>query len=329
MKIATYFGGLVGLGLLIALAVRTDLHALLHAVSSAGAALAWLLPYRALFYLLYALGWLMLLYPYDPKRRAGLGYLWWVTAVRDAVDRLLPVASVGGSVVGTRLVTWRGIPAAGVAASVVVEIVLTLIVSYLFTALGLLLLFAVGRSGDHYHRLLYGFLLSLPIPVATVWVLRHGAVFGRLQKLLRPLIGEYALAQGAASLDRELRASLQRGLSLSVAGTLQLAALISGAFEVWFALRLFGHPVTGTTALILESLILAARHLAFVVPAGIGVQEAGFVVFGQALGISGELALAVSMVKRLRELLWGVPALLSWQWLEGWRLHKALRTEAS
>ena len=326
MKIATYVGGLIGLSLLIALAVRSDLHAILHAVSSAGTALAWLLPYRALFYLLYALGWLELLRPYDPQRHAGLGYVFWVTAVRDAVDRLLPVASVGGSVVGTRLVSWRGLPAAGVAASVVVEIVLTLIVSYLFTALGLLLLFDAGRSGDQYGRLLVGFLLSLPVPVATVWVLRHGSVFGRLQKLLRPLIGEYAWAQSAAALDRELRASLERGWSLSLAGTLQFAALISGSFEVWFALRLFGHPVSGTTALILESLILAVRHLAFVVPAGIGVQEAAFVVFGQALGIGGELGLAVSMVKRLRELSWGVPALLSWQWWEGWRLHKALHS---
>jgi uncharacterized membrane protein YbhN (UPF0104 family) len=65
----------------------------------------------------------------------------------------------------------------------------------------------------------------------------------------------------------------------------------------------------------------AMRHLAFMVPAGLGVQEATLVLFGSALGISSELALAVSMAKRLREVLCGVPALLSWQWLEGRRLQ--------
>jgi hypothetical protein len=63
------------------------------------------------------------------------------------------------------------------------------------------------------------------------------------------------------------------------------------------------------------------RHLAFVVPAGLGIQEAGLVVFGHALGIGSELALAVSMAKRLREVLCGLPALISWQWMEGRRLH--------
>ena len=102
---------------------------------------------------------------------------------------------------------------------------------------------------------------------------------------------------------------------------LQFAALISGTFEIWFALRLFDHPVGWGTALVLESMTQAVRHLAFVVPAGIGVQEAGLVLFGHALGISSELALAVSMAKRMREVLCGLPALASWQWLEGRRLQ--------
>jgi hypothetical protein len=74
----------------------------------------------------------------------------------------------------------------------------------------------------------------------------------------------------------------------------------------------------------LEGLTQAARHLAFIVPAGLGVQEAALVVFGHALGIGAELALAVSAVKRMREVLCGVPPLLSWQWLEARRLRAAV-----
>jgi uncharacterized membrane protein YbhN (UPF0104 family) len=121
-------------------------------------------------------------------------------------------------------------------------------------------------------------------------------------------------------LDRELRACLDRWRALLFAGLLQFAALLAGSLEIWFALRLFGHPVDLGTALILESMTQAMRHLAFVVPAGLGVQEATLVLFGHALGISSELALAVSMAKRAREILCGLPALISWQWMEGRRL---------
>jgi putative membrane protein len=321
MRIAAYIGGLLGLALLVALVIRSDLSAMLHALDSGGLQLLWLVPYRALFFALYAVGWLALLGPYDPRRRAGVGYLFWVTAVREAVDRLLPVASVGGGVVGVRLLRWRGLATVPVSATVIVEMVTTLITVYLFTGLGLLLLVEFDATGRDYHRLLLAFTLTLPVPVATVLLLRFGSAFGRLQKFLRPMVGESMTSEQAESLDHELRACLRRGRRWLASGALQFAALISGCFEIWFALRLFGHPVSWATALALESMTQAVRHLAFVVPAGLGVQEAGLVIFGQAFGISGELALAVSMAKRIREVLCGLPALISWQWSESRRIQ--------
>jgi glycosyltransferase 2 family protein len=62
-----------------------------------------------------------------------------------------------------------------------------------------------------------------------------------------------------------------------------------------------------------------------VIPAGLGVQEASLILFGRALGIDAELALAVSMAKRVREVLLGVVSLLSWQWMEARQLHKEWR----
>jgi putative membrane protein len=292
---------------------------MLRALGLGGARLLWLIPYRASYFLLYALGWFVLLRPYDPARRAGLGYVFWVTTVRDAVDRLLPVASVGGSVVGVRLLRWRKIPAGGAGATVIAEILLTLIALYVFTAAGLILLSDLGGGGHAYRRLLIAFVLSLPGPAVIVLLLRYGSIFQRLEALLRRVVGESALTEGAASLDRELRATLERGWALTFAAALQLLALVSSSFEVWFALRLFGHPVGIRAALVLESLTQAARHVAFIVPAGVGVQEAGLVLFGHLLGINGDLALAVSMAKRAREVLCGLPSLISWQWLEGKR----------
>ncbi|MGA8707670.1 MAG: lysylphosphatidylglycerol synthase domain-containing protein [Steroidobacteraceae bacterium] len=324
MRTAAYIGGLLGLALLLALVLRTDLAAMLQTLEQAGWRLLWLVPYRALFFLLYAIGWRCLLEPSDPTRRADLSYLFWVTTIREAIDRLLPVASVGGGVVAVRMLRWRGLAAPPVAASVICEVLLTLFAAYLFTATGLLWLLRLNAHASDYHRLLLGFLLSLPVPIGLTLVLRYGSVFRRLQSMLRALVGASwaeGTAETAASLDAELQAGLRRRWRLAAAGSLQLAAFVSGSFEVWLALRLFGHPVGVGVAVVLESMTQAVRHLAFFVPAGLGVQEAGLILIGETLGISGELALALSMAKRMREVLCGVPALLSWQWTEARRLR--------
>lgn len=326
MKIAAYIGGLLGLALLLVLIVHSNFAAILQILGLGGWQLLWLIPYRALFFLFYAFGWLYLLRPYDPDRHASLGYLVWVTSVREAIDRLLPVASVGGGVVGVRLLRWRGLAAAPVGATVVVEVLLTLGVSYLFALAGVVLLIDLGGTRQDFRQLVLALLIGLPVPVVTAMLLRYGSVFARFERFLRPLVGESALSTGATALDHELRACLRRGRTLLVAGTWQFAALLSGSFEIWFALSLFGHPVPASDALILESLTQAVRHIAFVIPAALGVQEAGLVLFGQALGISSELALAVSMAKRMREVFCGLPSLLSWQWLEARRMRIQLRT---
>lgn len=324
MRKAAYIGGLLGVALLVTLLIRTDLAAMIQTLRSGGWTLLWLIPYRALFYLLYAACWMVLLRPYDPGHGIGLGYLFWATSVRDAIDRLLPVASVGGGVIGIRLLRWRGLASAPASASVIVEVALTVTVLCAFVGLGLVLLTEFNASGEEYRRLLWGFLFVLPVPALTLLLLRYGAIFGRLQKILRPFLDPQWLSENAASLDTELRAYFTRPGALTIAGVLQFAALISGSFEVWFALRLFGHPVSAATSLVLESMTQAVRHLAFVVPAGVGVQEAGLVIFGHSLGIGSELALAVSAAKRIREVLCGLPSLISWQWMEGQRLRGAM-----
>jgi putative membrane protein len=321
LKFAIYIGGVLGLSLLALLLWRADWTALLQLASIGGLSLLWLVPYRALYFLLYALGWRRLLRPYDPGARAGLAYVLWVTTVREAVDRLLPVASVGGAFVGIRLLRWRGLAGVAVAATVIIEVLLTVVALYVFTALGVLLLAGLATPGQQYRRLITGLLLGLPVPALLGLLLRYGSVFRRLAAALGPLLGIPGVAAGAAALDEQLRACLQRRAALTFAGALQLLAFLSASFEVWFLLRLFGHPVGIVPALIMESLMQALRHAAFMVPAALGVQEAGLIVLGHALGITPELALAVSLGKRLRELLCGLPALLSWQWLEGRRLR--------
>jgi len=325
LKVALYIGGLLGLALLISLVTRADLAGILQAITVAGWSIVWLVPYRALFFLLYALGWGVLLQPGDPHRRLSLRYLSWVATVRDGIDRLLPVSSVGGAIVGIRLLRWRGIGTSVAAASVIVEVLLNLVALWALTVIGLLLL--AVREG---HAIRPGtvaliVLTGLGLPVFLGLTLRFGSVFTWLEAGIGRLIGLRAFAGSAASLDSQVRATLRRARSVTLCAVAQLLALLSGSFEVWLALRLFGHPVDWRTATIMECLMQAVRHAAFMVPGALGVQELSLIYIGQPLGVSAELALAVSLIKRMRELVWGVPALVSWQWEEGRRLRQAAR----
>jgi hypothetical protein len=46
------------------------------------------------------------------------------------------------------------------------------------------------------------------------------------------------------------------------------------------------------------------------------VQEVGLVAVGHVLGIGSDVALALSLAKRMTRIVFGVPALLAWQWTE-------------
>lgn len=309
-----YIAGLLGLALLTGLVIHADVPAMLHSWRRAGATLFWLAPYRMVIFVLYAIGWRAMLRPFDARGRAGFGYVLGVTMVREAVDRLLPVASVGGGVIGVRLIRRRGLTTTQASATVIVEILLTMFALYVFGALATLILLGVDNVESH-RQVLAVLLISLPFPVVALLLLRYGSVFQRLQRLLSSMVGLTG-SETAISLDTDLRSCLAHVPTLLMAGTLQFVGLVSASFEIWWALRLFGHPVSAAASVMLEGLIQAVRHIAFIVPAGLGVQEAALVLFGHALGISAELALAVSAVKRMREVLCGVPPLLWWHWLE-------------
>jgi putative membrane protein len=322
VRMLSYVGCVVGLGLLLALALRTDFLALSRLWHLAGWPLLWLVPYRGLYFFLFTLAWRPLLKSYGNSGRLGIGYLWWVSTLREAIDRLLPVASVGGAVVGVRLLAWRGLARVQVSASVIVEMILTLAASYLFAALSVIMLLKLTVVTSEQWQILTALAMTLPVPIACAVLLRYGSWFGRLEHLLSALVGFDASAKRGAMLDLELRAAFSRPGVLLEAGLLQFAGMVSASFEFWLVLRLFGHPVDAVTAFVLEGATQAVRHLAFFIPGGLGAQEAGIIVFGRLFGIDAELALAVSLAKRLREVLCGLPALLLWQWQEARRLRQ-------
>ncbi|MFI4940824.1 MAG: lysylphosphatidylglycerol synthase domain-containing protein [Burkholderiales bacterium] len=330
MQRLAYLTGFGGFLLLVGLIVHQGLPEILQALDRAGWLLLLLLPAHCVPLLLDAQGWKVLLAPIDPMRRATLWFLFRVACVREAVGRLLPSAGIGGEVVGIRLTRLRLDDTAGVTATVIVEVLITLVTQYLFCGLGIVMLMAATTNLDQVWSIGAALLLSLPIPVIVYFLLRHGAVFERLGSIAKKLFGSdnrFAIGLDGARIDTEVHRLFAQPLRLLQALAWQFSGYLIGSFETWFALALLGHRVSPGTALAIEALTQAVRHASFFVPGGLGVQEAGVMLFGHMAGINGEVALSLALIKRLREILFGVPALLAWQWLEA-RLLGRLRSLA-
>lgn len=313
-KYAQWIGLPVGIAMLIGMVVHQGAADLAQIIGRAGAALLYLVPLRGLPVLLDAYAWHLLL-----DRRISLLFLWWVATVREAVGRLLPVASIGGDVVGIRLAAWRLTDLSAATASVIVEVLVTIVVQYAFSASGILLMAASPKHGDLFHAMALGLVLTIPVPVMAFMVFRRGDLFQKIERLAERLLGDTRRVTkhiDGRVLDRTIRDLLHRPALLAHAFLWQLAGYVVGTLETYYALELLGSPVSLSGALAIEALSQAVRHIAFVVPAGIGVQDAAVVVLAQSIGVQPDIALSLALVKRAREMLSGVAALISWQAVE-------------
>lgn len=332
MKWLQWLGLPVGIAILIGLAVHDGARDVVRVIGAAGPVLLWLVPFHALPLLLDAHAWRLLL-----DKRAPLSFLWWVATVREAVNRLLPVVGVGGEIVGVRLARWKlrdgddGRDMSRITASVIVEVFVTIAVQYAFSALGVVLIVAATGDGGSLRTIVtiaLALLLTAPLPVLAVFLLRRGGVFHAIERWAARLLGannQLMMGIDGQQLDADLDRLMSRTGLMFRAFFWQLGGYMLGAFEAWWALALLGHPVTVGEALAIEAITQAVRHAAFMVPAGLGVQEVAVVLLAQLFGVNQEVALSLALVKRMREVVFGVLALLSWQAAEIVRTRRSLR----
>jgi putative membrane protein len=256
--------------------------------------------------------------------RVPLRKLYWMRWIGESVSTLVPSAAVGGDIVRARLAAINGAPLPIAGATVLVDLTLGVFTQGAFTILGLVLL--VRASGEHHFVVptLLGTGIGV-VAVAGFYFVQRLGLFRFLGLIIARLANSpewQSLVQSGETLDRTVRAlyARRRGLVLCCIATSVSLVLNSG--EIWIALYALGLPATFVNALILQSMVLTVRSAAFAVPSGIGVQEGGYLVIGNLLGIPGEAAFALSLIARVRELVFGIPGLVTWQLIEGRRLWR-------
>lgn len=287
--------------------------------------------------LLCALAWQVLGMANLPGPSPSLVFYLYLRWVRDAVGNLLSAIPLAGEIVATRMLAERAGGTVRAGAIVAVDSALELAALPCFAVLGMAA-FVNAFPLTVFDRELENALGWSVIALATLGVIGVGWCLmriarpdGPLERLsLRLTLGvSTGLAENAGKLLAMTRALLAQRKKVASSRLLHLAAWAVGALESWVALWAIGTGAGWSELLVLEALVFSARTIAFFVPSGIGIQEGAFVAAGGLVGLAPEQALAVAALRRGREVVLGMPVLVTWPVAELRARSRVLRNPPS
>ncbi|GBR15964.1 lysylphosphatidylglycerol synthase domain-containing protein [Gluconobacter frateurii] len=255
--------------------------------------------------------------------------------VRDAAGACLPFSQLGGMVLGVRAtLAGRSAQAVdgedlhwpeGVAANLV-DITTEVLGQIAFILVAILCL--VGHQGAaRFIWPLMGGMVLLSLGIAGfIWTQHRG---GSMVRKAAMFFGRHIAADWRESLignteifQARLESLWSRPDRIMMGALSHFVCWVGGAAATWIALTLLGAHVGFLSALAIEGVVCGIMSAGFLVPAALGVQEAAYVALGLIFGIDSQISLSLSLLRRGRDILIGIPVLLGWQLVEMSRLRK-------
>jgi putative membrane protein len=235
--------------------------------------------------------------------------------VGESANSVMPAGQIGGPVLMARHLALRGIRMQDGAAVITVSTTLQVVAQIIFALLGVMLLGAQATNISE-HALRTSALITsglLALQVGGFYLLQRRGFFSKLMRAAQRFSGNRDWSQWvshAQAIDLAIERTYGRGGAVVASFALSLISWLVGVGEVYLILQFIGHPVSWAASLVLESLGQAIRSAAFAVPGALGVQEGGYLLLAPLVGLSSDAALALSLAKRARELLLGLPGVL-------------------
>lgn len=246
----------------------------------------------------------------------------WGRLVREGGVNILPLSEFGGLAFGARAVTLTGVPGPRAIASIVADVAAEFMGEIPFIVFGIVMLSARQPNSSLVLPLAVGLGLLAGAFAAMIWAEHHWAALYRA--ITRRVASRWLrrVAEQADATQHELDNLLGRTRRLGAAAAIHLVGWSGGGLTVWIAYRLLGGRIDIVSAMALEGTLSGALAVAFLVPAGIGVQEASYVALGRLFGMPAHLSLSLSLVRRARDIVVGAPAVASWQAAEAAALRR-------
>lgn len=320
---------LLGVALFTFIAAKAGIHPVMEALSKVG------------------VGGFLLLAACQLLIDMGLGIAWHVAVpmlgvrrligarlVRDSAGACLPFSQLGGMVIGVRA-TLAGVDPRttkgeelhwpeGVAANLV-DITTEVLGQIAFVLIALLCL-AGHQGAAKFIWPLIGGMLLLSLGIAGfIWTQhRGGAMVRRAAAFLgRHIASEWrdALIGNTEVFQSRLESLWSRPDRISIGALCHLVCWMGSAAMTWLALQLLGAHVGFFSSVAIEGVVCGIMSAGFLVPGALGVQEAAYVALGMIFGIDAEISLSLSLLRRGRDILIGIPVLLIWQVIEMRRLR--------
>jgi putative membrane protein len=254
-------------------------------------------------------GWRALL----PAGAPSIGRLLLFRWIKEAVNALLPVAQVGGDVVRTRLLIRSGTSARTAIAASVMDVTVGTASLFVYLLLGLGMLVLAPQKGVTSVLALRAMAMAAAIALLAVAAPRLGLLKLVDRAILR--LGRRTAAadgQDDTGLHEAIVGLYRRPRAIWPCVAWHLTAWGFGAAEAYVTLTILGLRPSWAQAFLVDSLGQGFRAAGFLIPGALGVQEGGFIVVFAMFGLPADQALAFSTIRRLREIVLGVPGLLAW-----------------
>jgi putative membrane protein len=302
-----------GVLLFIAVLASQDFSAVLATLSHAG----WGLPFVALFHLLPlvvdAAAIVLLFTGAVTRRTAENGVL--ARWVGESANSLMPAGQLGGPVLMARFLARRGMAMDDAAAAITVSTTMQTFAQIMFAMVGVFLL---GAQAGHLseNALRTSALIAsafLAVQVGGFYLLQRRGMFSKLIGAVTRFWGKRdwsKMLTQAQAIDIKVQDTYNRGGAVAICLLLNLLGWFIGVGEVYLIAWLLGTPVSWTNALLLESVGSAIRGAGFAIPGALGVQEGGYLLLAPVAGLSPHAGVALSLAKRSREVLLGIPGLV-------------------
>ena len=310
---------LLGLAVLAAVLMRFDLSAVMASFIRVGfGGFALIVAAGLVAEIVLAVG----IYPFLP-RLLPLSIVAAARQLRDSSADVLPITQLGGVVLAARALVLAGIEAPQASAAVIADLTTESFAQGLYVLVGVIaslsLLYKSAALSPYVGAMLGGalFLSAGAIGFAIAQIL--GSRF--IERIGARLFGaELTQAQDFHIAIRRAYANLGR-VALSI--LLQFAGWIGSGLWLWVVLLAMGFRHVFWTAIAIQALVEGLRSALVFVPASLGVQEAGYAALAPVFGLPPEIGLAISLIRRARDVVVAVPVLLVWQAIE---TRRAART---
>lgn len=299
---------LIGLGLLGFVLSHTDLASVWSELKEIGWGILVVLVVYKIAFIVDTFAWQLTL-PSTQATKQWLHDLWKIRMVGAAFSKVMPFSSWGGvPIKGYILKHHYGIRYREGTASMIIAESTHMLSLVLFAATGVLLILFASDLPESYHLFAVLSLSAISIGIFLFYAVQRY----KITSLTGTWLSKYKVGQRLEKfihhihdMDERLVEFYTDGKGRFLSATfLNLVNWYLGALEIYVIFYFLGHPITIVEAVILETLVELVRAGTFFIPAGLGSQEAVFMIATGAIAGQPTLGVAAALIRRVREIVW-------------------------